>query len=207
MPVRDADLHVRSFPLELREAEGDGLTVEGLCVPYGVETPIVERGIAYREMFTRGAFDRAVRAPTRVSLVYNHSDSFGDRLGYATSFRDTDAGLHGTFRLDPSRAEQARDALGTSHSGLSVGFISIRPAARSERAGSLVVRRSALLGHVAAVAEAAYSAARVETMRDAVLELGEPTAADVEADELQRQDRELAEFFAATADRWSNISV
>jgi phage head maturation protease len=139
-----------------------------------------------------------------VALVYDHSDSFGDRLGYATSFRDTDAGLHATFRLDPSRADHARDVLTSSHGGLSVGFYSIIPKIGSEAAGALVTRRSAALVHVACVAQPAHPGARVETIR-AALDFGEPTAADIALAEQRRADAELLAFFAAEAGRWNTL--
>ena len=74
-----SEIHYRAWPvdLELREDADEGLTVTGLVVPYGVETPIVEARpdgvIRYREAFSAGAFDRAVRAPNRVTLTYNHA--------------------------------------------------------------------------------------------------------------------------------------
>lgn len=188
------ELHLRTYALDLDvRSEGDGLTVEGLCVPYGVETEIVEPRrdgiIRYRESFTPGAFQRAQRAPNRVSLLYEHGDgpALDQRLGFGREFRESAEGLVGVFRLDRSRAEHARDVLTTSHRALSVGFLSVLPNPGSERAGELVVRKSVALVHVAAVTDPAYAGAGVTAVRAAADD--EPTDADLQAEQQQQQDR------------------
>lgn len=208
----DTEIHYRALALQLREADDDRGIVEGLVVPYGREAPITEvrasGPVSYREVFRAGAFARAARAPSRVTLVYGHSDSRPDRLGFGLGFADTDEGLHGRFRLDPSTAEHARDILlSGSHSGLSVGFVSLVPKAYTEREGSLVERRSVHLIHVAAVPEGAYETAGVTVVRSAAMLAGEPTAAEVEAEERAREDAELLQFFTQARDRWSSITV
>lgn len=180
----------RSFTLEDPTVSSDGRTVTGIAVPYGVEAEVADVGpagvIRYREMFERGSFSRAVKAPNRVTLVYGHSEGFGDRMGYGQAFEETDAGLLATFRLDASRAEQARDALTSSHRSLSVGFASINPRPNSERDGDLVIRRAVHLAHVAAVPKGAYSGAVVGTIREAI---------EAEAEEAEKADA-LAEAAA-----------
>lgn len=210
MSDHDQPMLIRAFPtLSLREADTEGV-MTGLVVPYGVPTPITEpRGngvVRYREQFVPGAFERAIRAPRRVPLNYGHSDHFGDRLGYAIAFRDTPAGLEGDFKIDPSRYAQALDALTTSHLGLSAGFYSVRPAAFTEREGQLVTRTSTVLLHVAAVTQPAYELAKVGSFRAGDLDLGDPTTADIDAEEKQRQDRELLAWFAQERDRWASIT-
>jgi HK97 family phage prohead protease len=167
--------YVRTFDLpdlQIREAAG-GLTVEGIVVPYDTPTPITERQddgrvVAYREVFRRGCFRDAARVPFRVTLVYGHSDALANRMGYGLAFEDQAAGLHGTFRLDPSQAEHAREALASSHAGFSIGFMSIAPRPGSEQPGQLVERRKAALFHVAAVSEPAYAGAGVSLIRAAL---------------------------------------
>lgn len=206
------EIHYRALDLQLREADDDRGIVEGLVVPYGTEAPITEirqsGPVSYREVFRPGAFARAARAPSRVTLVYGHSDSRPDRLGFGLEFADTAEGLHGRFRLDPSTAEHARDILlSGSHSGLSVGFVSLVPKAYTERAGAVVERRSVHLIHVAAVPEGAYNTATITAVRSSSLPSGEPTAAELEAEQRAREDAELLGFFAQARDRWSSISA
>ena len=181
MPI---ELLHRSFTLEDPTVSEDGRTVEGLAVPYGVPTPVADvtpRGLVrYREMFERGAFKRATKAPNRVTLVYGHSDGFGDRMGYGQAFEERDDGLHATFRLDESRAAQARDALLSSHRSLSIGFASISPKPYTEQDGELVVRKAVHLVHVAAVPAGAYAGAVVGSVREEI---------EAEADDVAREER------------------
>lgn len=204
-PTQTSRAHIREFPadLELRDT-AEGMTVSGLVVPYDREAPILELRpdgfIKYREMFVRGAFDRALRAPTRVNLTYNHDVTMAARMGYATSFSESAEGLVGQFRLDHSSADKARDILTSTHACLSVGFLSVVPRADSERAGALVIRRSAILDHVAAVVQGAYPGAAVTTIRAADGD-DEPTAADVAAQAQARLDQGLLEWVDQAAQR------
>jgi HK97 family phage prohead protease len=211
MPV--SEMHYRAWPadLELRD-NAEGLTVTGLVVPYDREAPIEELRetglIRYREAFTHGAFDRALRAPNRVTLTYNHDVAMQARLGYGQAFQESAEGLVGTFRLDRSSADKARDILESSHAAFSVGFYSLVPQAGRERPGQLVVRRSVILDHVAAVVEGAYPGAGVASIRGAALDTGEPTAADVAADEAARHDADLLAWLedaAAEQAKWDAL--
>lgn len=206
----------RSFTLEDPTVSDDGRTVTGIAVPYGVEANVVDlspRGvIRYREMFERGAFSRAVKAPSRVTLVYGHSEGFGDRMGYGQAFEEIDAGLLATFRLDASRADQARDALTTSHRSLSIGFASINPRPMSERDGDLIIRRAVHLAHVAAVPKGAYSGAVVGTIREAVeIEADDEAKAEEKAkataaEESQRLMAEIDAMVASQAEWAAKIN-
>lgn len=214
--MQASELHVRQFSaadLELREDAEQGLTVTGLVVPYGVETAITEPRpdgvIKYREVFVPGAFQRAQRVPYRTTLTYDHDTSVGYRLGYGLGFEDTPEGLVGTFKLDASTAPKARDILGSSHRSFSVGFWSINPRAFTETAGSLVVRKSVHLDHVAAVAEPAYAGAGVTSIRTAEPNLdGDPTDAEIAAEAQRRADQQLLadiEMLAAEQARWNAL--
>lgn len=187
--------------------DDDAGTADLLVVPYDRETPVVEmqpeRGlVAYREVFRPGSCERAVRGGAgRLTLTYNHSESFADRLGVAARLWDGDDGLHATVRLDPSRMESAREALTTSHGGISVAFVSLVPKAFTERDGSLVERRSVILRHIAAVAEPAYPDAKVLAVRNRAEDV-ETTAADEEwAAEVARREAVVAEALALVAAR------
>lgn len=195
MPV--SEMHYRAWPvdLEVRDDAHDGLTVTGLVVPYDREAPIEELRdsgvIRYREAFSRGAFDRALRAPNRVTLTYNHDVTLQARMGYGQGFAESAEGLVGTFRLDRSSADKARDILEGSHAAFSVGFYSLVPRAGRERPGALVIRQSVILDHVAAVVEGAYAGAGVANIRTAELDTGDPTPADVAAEAQLRADADL----------------
>lgn len=204
----------RAFPadLEVREDADEGMTVTGIVVPYNREAPITEPRaggvIRYREVFIRGAFERAIRVPYRVSLTYDHDRSLANRMGFARSFADSAEGLVGEFRLDPSSAAKARDVLTSSHPAFSIGFMTVKPTPGSERAGQLVRRLSVVLDHVAAVSEPAYAGAGVASIRTGEDIEGEPTAADIEAEAQQRADAELLadiEALAAKQAQWDAL--
>lgn len=200
---------VRTFtdlgPLQVREVAGGGLTVEGTVVPYDTPTPVTERQetgrvVSYREVFRRGSFADAVRVPYRVTLVYGHSESLGDRMGSGLAFDETDQGLVGTFRLDASQAEHAREALTSSHTGFSVGFVSIAPRAGSERSGQLVERRKCALFHVAATPDPAYVGAGVGSIRSLH---GDEARSAVR----HQETTDLADFLAAAKARQDELDA
>jgi len=192
--------YARALPADL-EVDEDAGTAEGILVPYNTPTPIVERRgdalVRYVEEFAPKSFDRAARAPGRIPFTYGHSHLFGDRLGSFTHIEDRAAGLWGRLKWDASKADAARDAVTSTHQAISIGFLSVVPKAFSERDGSHVIRRSAILDHVAAVPEGAYPDARllvVRNLSDADLE---DTDADREAAaELAERERVLAEALA-----------
>jgi len=192
--------YARALPADL-EVDADEGTAEGILVPWNSPTPIVERRgaelVRYTEEFARRSFDRALRAPGRIPLTYGHSSAFGDRLGVFTHLEDREIGLWGRIKFDPSKSAAARDAVSSSHQNLSVGFLSMVPKAFSERDGSHVVRRSAILDHVAAVTEGAYPGAGLLVVRNLSDEELEETDADREAAaELAERERVLAEALA-----------
>ena len=206
-----SQLYVRQFPAEDLEITEDYCA--GLVVPWGKETPILEaRGsepLEYRETFARGAFDRAIAKASRVSLTFNHDTTLAARIGYGLRFADSAEGLVGEFRLDRSTADKARDVLTSTHGCFSVGFFSLLPKAGTERPGSLVERRAALLDHVAAVNQGAYPDARLATVRssDPASE-GDPSTAELAAQERARLDAELLEQVAEWSRKqaeWSSL--
>jgi HK97 family phage prohead protease len=187
-----AVVHHRSIEteLELRDT-GDGLTVVGLVMPYDTPVDVTHEDTGpYREVFVRGAFDRALRRPTVVSLTYRHDQSLTARRGYARSFEDTPEGLRAEFRLDPSTGPKARDVLTSTHTSFSVGFVSIVPRPGTERSGDLVVRRSVHLDHVAATDRPVYELATVAAVRSADTD-DEPTVAELAASQQRRADEAL----------------
>jgi len=110
-------------------------------------------------------------------------------------------------KLDPSRAEQAIDALTSSHSALSVAFATIVPAHGTERPGELITRRSVHLAHIAAVPEGAYPSAQLLTVREGnnPPEGEQLTDAELEAQREAQQRRELAEWVEKLDNPWSEL--
>lgn len=206
-------LYVRQFPAEDLDIRED--FCEGLVVPWNRETEIVEpRGdalVRYRELFERGSFDRAIAKATRVSLTFNHDTTLAARIGYGLKFADSAEGLVGSFKLDKSTADKARDVLSSSHSAFSVGFFSLVPKAGQERDGALVSRRAALLDHVAAVTAGAYPDARLTTVRavDPTLAVAEDLSdAELAAAERARADADLlaqVEEWATKQREWASL--
>jgi HK97 family phage prohead protease len=206
--------YVRELPSI--EVDAEHGTAEALLVPYDRPTRIVEmqpgRGrVSYWEVFKRGSHERALKAGAgRIPFVYNHSESFGDRMGVLTRFWETDEGLHGGIRFDTSKLAAVEDAITTSHRGISIAFVSVVPRAFTEREGSTVERRSVILEHVAAVSTPAYADARVLAVRNLAEELSEieetaaDTAARQESEEVARLLREARELIDAGA-RWQSF--
>lgn len=190
-------------------------TADVLVVPYNTPTPIVEfqpgRGrVSYTESILPGAAERAVRGGAgRTPFTYNHSDAFGDRMGVVTSFRDDpEVGLFASMRFDPSKMDAVRDAITSSHQGISMAFLSRVPKPFTEREGSLVERRSIVILHIAAVPAGAYDDARVLAVRNLADDQEEDTPADVaareEVAERERVIREALELVDAGA-RWASF--
>lgn len=164
-------------------------TVTGLVVPYNTPTEISEvrqgRVITYREQFAPGSMHRAAQAPYRVQLQLEHDNRIERLAGYGLSFRDSDAGCVGQFALYPSMADRAVELMETSHRGLSITFVPIRPTFGSERPGQLVTREQVHTKAVAAVSDPAYADAGVLALR---------AQADAAAEAQRVADRQVAEM-------------
>ena len=150
--------------LEVR-ADGDGRTLAGLALPYGVE---IDLG-SYRESFAYGtAF--ADLDPTEVVLTATHPrDGAELPIGITTDLAEQQDGLHGVWRVSKTQLgdeviELARDRVPL---GLSIGFIPDSTADRWTRDRSRVERRGALLDHIAVVRSPAYPGARIASLRAA----------------------------------------
>jgi HK97 family phage prohead protease len=176
--------------------EDDGTAVV-MLFPFNKPVPIAEyqpgRGLVrYVESMAPHVAERAIRGGSgRLPFVYDHSDSFADRLGVATKVWEDDAATWAAVRFDRSKIEAVRDAVTTSHQAISVAFTSRVPRAFTEREGSEVVRRSIDLHHVAAVTAGAYDDARIMAVRNLATEL------ELAETEPEREIREAAEAAAA----------
>jgi HK97 family phage prohead protease len=159
----------RSIPDSALEPVGDGWTVEGRVVPYGV-IQLVDDGDGkgpYAERFLEGAFGRDVlRGGRWVNLMLGHRGDDGDRfLGRCIGLRDAIDGCYAEFRLDRSHphAEAARAG---DLRGWSVGARVYRT--REVVEDGRVVRQRELCGlnHVAATRSPQYAGAGVLVTRD-----------------------------------------
>lgn len=118
-----ADTLTRAYTPDLEvRSTGDGRTIDGIAVPYGVRVHIPQEGI--HEQFRRGAFNHQLAAPSRVRLGREHPNLGGQLIGVATELRDDARGLFASFRVSKTPAgdetlELVRDGVLDE---LSVGF-------------------------------------------------------------------------------------
>lgn len=147
------------------EPVGDGWTVEGMAVPYGIPNPVSDDGGAttYLEGFTAGAFSRdATKGGRWVNLMVGHHGDDGDRyLGRCVGLADSREGLVCTFRIDRShpQAEAAR-------AGELTGWSVSARVYRSRIVDEVTWREVCGLSHVAATATPQYAGAGVRVARD-----------------------------------------
>lgn len=164
----------RELATDTMEATGDGWTVEGPAVPYGVTQRVSDDGgrTFYREAFRAGAFARDVpRGGRWVNLMLGHRGDDGDRyLGRCIGLSDRPDGLWASFRLnrDHPMAEAAR-------SGELTGWSVSAHVYLSKVEGDVTWREVAGLSHVAATARPQYAGAGVKVARAHTLVLPEPT--------------------------------
>jgi HK97 family phage prohead protease len=150
------------------EPVGDGWTVEGIAVPYGVLHRVTDDGKAYyREGFTPGAFGRDVAKGGRwVNLMLGHHGDDGDRyLGRCVGLGEEPAGLRATFRLDRTHP-QAEAARAGELTGWSVSARVYRSRTEGPTEDRAVWREVCGLSHVAATAQPQYAGAGVLVARE-----------------------------------------
>jgi len=152
------------------EPSGDGWTVDGLAVPYGVPQEVSDDGGAttYLEAFQTGAFNRdCQKGGLWVNLMVGHFGDEGDRyLGRCVGLREADTGLFASFRINRSHP-QAEAARAGELTGWSVSTRVYRSTSIMTAIGERVVYREACgLSHVAATAAPQYAGAGVMVARD-----------------------------------------
>ncbi len=154
----------RSFDANLTE-DSDGRTLEGLCVPYNVPTQVDDGQGPYHEMFVKGAFGRAVKAPNRVYLNFEHKPGISNVLGHGVTFEERDDGLYGSLEIDPGPdGEKARRLYRQGVlSSLSVEF---KPMSKPKNVDGVVRRTAVHLDAVALCRQGAYEGAKVLAIRD-----------------------------------------
>ena len=161
----------RSMPVDLTPT-GDGWTVEGLAVPYGVESAVSDDGGAsmYLEAFAGGSFSRdVVKGGRWANLMLGHRGDEGDRyLGRCVGLEETDAGLFPAFRLDRTHP-QAEAARSGELTGWSVSAHVYRSREITRAGRKVILREVCGLSHVAATPRPQYAGAGVLVARDHLL--------------------------------------
>jgi uncharacterized protein len=152
------DLHVRD--------DGDGRTLVGPLLPWGVPARVVDRGRLVTETFERGALAGA--DPARVPLTARHPrDNQELPIGVGVELEERDDAAWGAWRVSRTAAgdevlELARDGVPL---GLSIGFMEVAGGSRWSLDRRRVVRTRALVDHVAVVRTPAYVGAGVVGVR------------------------------------------
>jgi len=150
------------------EPIGDGWTVYGLAVPYGVSQRVSDDGRTfYREQFVPGAFARDVaKGGLWINLMLGHHGDDGDRyLGRCVGLEETDKGLFPSFRLNRSHP-QAEAARAGELSGWSVSARVYRSREERTAGETTVYREMCGLSHVAATTQPQYAGAGVLVARE-----------------------------------------
>lgn len=156
----ESTLHVRDG--------GDGRTLEGALMPWGVEAQVVDRGRLVTETFERGAL--AEVNPARVPLTATHPrDGQTLPIGVTTSLEERADAAWATFHV--SDTSTGNEALSLARDrvplGLSVGFLEVPGGSRWSPDRKRVVRLRVELDHVALVRSPAYRGALVAGVRAA----------------------------------------
>lgn len=187
----EKQVFLRTAEFSLRD---DGRTLDGMIVPYGESTDIVELDesgdiVRYREQFLpHSLYNMAQGFKTRgargmnVPLLLDHNEGSLERLaGFAVNIESKDDGAYGTFRLyDDANITKVRSILSESHTGLSIKFRDIRD---PKLIDGVVSRVQVFVAHVAATPTPAYANAGIGSIRSTgeVVEAPSPALAEVRA--------------------------
>jgi HK97 family phage prohead protease len=153
-----ADLHVRD--------DGDGRTLVGPLLPWGITARVLDRGRLVDETFERGALADA--DPARVPLTATHPrDHQQLPIGKTVELRDeADAAWGSWYISDTALGNEvlalARDGVPL---GLSIGFMEVPGDSRWSPDRRRVTRTRAQLDHIAIVRKGAYVGAQVAAVR------------------------------------------
>jgi len=160
-------IHVRQLTSSLHvRDEGDGRTLHGPLLPWGIEARVVDAGRLVVETFARGAL--AGTDPARVPLTATHPRDAGTLpIGVTLSIEDRADAAWGEWRVSDTMIGNevlalARDGVPL---GLSVGFAEVPGGSRWSADRQRVTRTRAELDHVAVVRQPAYEGAGVVGVR------------------------------------------
>lgn len=151
--------------LHLRD-DGDGRTLVGPLLPWGVEARVLDRGRVVVEIFERGALAGA--DPARVPLTATHPRDAGTLpIGVTVELEDRADAAWGAWRVSKTALGDEVLALAADGVplGLSVGFAEVAGGSRWSPDRRRVTRTRALLDHVAVVRVPAYVGAGVVGVR------------------------------------------
>jgi|SRR5690554_5668785 len=153
-----SEVQYRTFEPDLEvRSDGDGRTIVGIAVPWGVRQRIDSQLV---EQFRRGAFNGQLRAPHRVRFAREHVTLGGTLIGTTKVLRDDAAGLYGVWRV--SKTPAGDETLELVKDGalreLSIGF---REGQNKRLHDGTIERVTATLREVAVVMEGAYGEAAV----------------------------------------------
>ena len=160
-------IHTRQLTSSLAVRDGgDGRTLHGPLLPWGVEARVVDRGRLVVETFTRGAL--AGTDPTRVPLTATHPRDAGTLpIGRTLAIEDRADAAWGEWHVSKTTLgdevlELARDGVPL---GLSIGFTEVPGGSSWTPDRQRVTRTRADLDHVAVVRVPAYAGAGVVGVR------------------------------------------
>lgn len=163
-------IHVRQLTSSLAVRDGgDGRTLHGPLLPWGVEARVVDQGRLVVETFTRGALAGTV--PDRVPLTATHPRDAGTLpIGVTLTIEDRADAAWGEWRVSDTALGNEVLALAADQVplGLSIGFMELPGGSSWSPDRSRVTRTRAALDHVAVVRVPAYEGAGVVGVRDLV---------------------------------------
>jgi uncharacterized protein len=161
-------IHVRSFASSLAvRDDGDGRTLHGPVLPWGVEACVVDRGRLVTETFERGAL--AGTDPGQVPLTATHPRDAGILpIGVTVELEERADAAWGAWRVSDTLLGNevlalARDGVPL---GLSIGFTELPGGSRWSADRRRVTRTRATLDHIAVVRVPAYAGAGVVGVRE-----------------------------------------
>jgi uncharacterized protein len=161
-------IHLRATEtvLAVRD-DGDGRTLHGPVLPWGVPARVLDRGRLVVEVFERGALEGT--DPGRVPLTATHPRDAGTLpIGVTLTIEDRADAAWGEWRVSDTLLGNevlalARDGVPL---GLSVGFAEVPGGSRWSADRARVTRTRAALDHVAVVRVPAYAGAGVVGVRE-----------------------------------------
>jgi uncharacterized protein len=163
-------IHTRHFTSSLAIRDnGDGRTLVGPLLPWGVPARVVDRGRLVTEVFERGAL--AGTDPARVPFTATHPRDAGTLpIGVTVELEERADAAWGAWRVSDTML--GNEVLGLARDGvplgLSIGFAEVPGGSRWSADRARVTRTRAELDHVAVVRVAAYAGAEVVGVRGGI---------------------------------------
>jgi uncharacterized protein len=163
-------IHIRHFTTSFAVRDnGDGRTLVGPLLPWGVRARVVDQGRLVTETFERGAL--AGTDPGRIPLTATHPRDAGTLpIGVTVELEERSDAAWGAWRVSKTAVgdevlELARDGVPL---GLSIGFAEVPGGSRWSADRQRVTRTRAALDHVAVVRVPAYDGAGVVGVRGGI---------------------------------------